>query len=535
MNQSNNSETEGLSKLIPDNDNENIRINSAKLESSINYSDNNNDDYRSIRGYTSEEETNRKIKDEQEEENEFPKEIEYLDFFKKLSVIAFPTMVFYLCVILMQTINLIFVRIKYDSKEIGQSIGASNLYMNCTLFAIVMGLQSGIDTLCSNAYAVKKYYLMGLYLHRARIITHFICFVIVIIHIFTAKYVINLFDLEEKVKSDAIEYLYYSLIYAFFDVQSGANLRYLNVVRKAHVSFIILLVCILFHPLWNYIFLMRLDLGIKGCALSFITGRFLLCLITTWYLWVYPPQPEASFWINKKCFIGLWDYMKFTFGSAVLMCAEWWPFEILTYMTTYISDLDYNVNIYVEQLSALFFSLSVGISFAVTVYISDYIAKYTVKMTKRISYLSTIYTLILGGILSIIVLLLRGSILKLFTTDQDILEKGEPTMLVLSFVVFFKNLQYTFSSILRGLGKQTEASIISIIIFYLVMLTLAYIFGNELKMGVLGIWVAILIGNILASFLFFIMLTFIINWEKVQKETLLRLKNDNKISLLEIN
>lgn len=106
-------------------------------------------------------------------------------------------------------------------------------------------------------------------------------------------------------------------------------------------------------------------------------------------------------------------------------------------------------------------------------------------------------------------------------------------MLVLAFVIFFKNLQYTFSSILRGLGKQTQASVLSIIVFYFVMITLAYILGVEHKMGVLGIWVAILIGNILAGILFFIMLIFIIDWEEVKKETLLRLKNDNKILLLE--
>jgi MATE family multidrug resistance protein len=278
---------------------------------------------------------------------------------------------------------------------------------------------------------------------------------------------------------------------------------------------------------------MWLDMGITGCALSFISGRFLLCLITTLYLWKYPPEQAANFWINKKCFFGLWDYLKFTFGSAILMCAEWWPFEILTYMSTYISDLDYNVNIYIEQLSALFFSLSVGISFAVTVYISDYIAKYTVEMTKRISYISTIYALILGGILSLFIFFSKGFMLKLFTTNEDLLSKGEPVMLVLSFVIFFKNLQYTFSSILRGLGKQTEASILSIVIFYFVMMTLAYIFGIHLKMGVFGIWLAILIGNILASIVFLIMLVFIINWEKVKEETLLRLQNDNKINLLE--
>jgi MATE family multidrug resistance protein len=461
------------------------------------------------------------------------KDLKFFDFVKKLNSIAFPTLLFYLFVILMQTINLVFIRIKYDNNEMGQSIGASNLYINCTLFAVLMGLISGIDTLCANAFAVKKYYLMGLYFQRARIITYGVCIIIVIIHIFTAKYVIDLFDLKESVKRDAVTYLYYSLIYVFFDVQSAIILRYLNVTRKAHISFIILFICILLHPLWNVIFINWLDMGIIGSALAFITGRFLQCVLLTMYIWIYPPVPEASFWLNRKCFLGLYDYFKFSLGSLILMCAEWWPFEILTYLSTKMSYLDYNVHIYAAQLNSLLFSLAIGIGFATTIYISEYIAKHSVKVTKKAAKICLTYAIILAGILSLIVFCLRGIILQLFTTDKDILEKGQNIMLILSFSTFLDCCQYTLSSILRGLGKQSQASIMTVIQFYIVMMSLAYVFGIVLNMGVLGIWIAILIGNFIAFCLYLFMLTCIINWDDVKEDTIKRLNNDNKVILIE--
>jgi MATE family multidrug resistance protein len=525
-------------KLINDITNPNDFDADFNLDLSNNKNKINENTYTFTNSYTNDEYSKTAVENNNEKTDEndiilLPKDLKFWAFVNKLNKIAFPSVLFYLFVILMQTINLIFIRIKYNNNEMGQSIGASNLYINCTLFAVLMGLLSGMDTLCANALAVKKYYLMGLYFHRARIITYGICILIVIIHIFTAKYVIDLFDLKESVKRDAVTYLYYSLIYVFFDVQSAIILRYLNVTRKAHVSFIILFICILFHPLWNLIFINWLDWGIIGSALAFITGRLFQCILLTTYICLYPPVPEASFWINSKCFLGLFEYFKFSLGSLILMCAEWWPFEILTYLSTKMSSLDYNIHIYAAQLNSLLFSLSVGIGFATTIYISEYIAKNSVKVTKKAAKICLTYAFMLVSIVSLIVFCLKGKILEIFTTDKAILEKGENIILLLSFSSFFDCCQYTLSSILRGLGKQSQASIMTIIQFYIIMMTLAYVFGIVLKMGVLGIWIAILIGNFVAFCLYLLMLSCIVNWEDVKEETLKRLNNDNKVVLIE--
>lgn len=462
------------------------------------------------------------------------KNLKFCNFVKKLSLISFPTTLYYLFVLLMQTINLIFIGAKYNSKEMAESISACNLYINCTLFAVTMGIISGMDALCSNAYALKKYYLMGLYVHRARIVTYFVTFIIIIIHIFTAKYVFNLFNLSEKVKADAVVYVYYSLIYAFFDVQSSIVLRYLNVIRKSYIGFIILAICILFHPLWNYIFIYVLDWGLIGSAWAFNIGRIMLFILGTGYLWIFNPVPEASFSINKKCFNlkGLWDFFKYSIGFALLMCAEWWPFELLTLLSSFMSEIDYNVHIYSTQINSLLFSIGVGISLATTIYISDYIAKCDVKIAKKAALYATIYGMMCIGVISVVLFFLRKNILRMFTQNNDIIERGQPVIFYLCFTCFLDTTQYTLSSVLRGLGKQTLASIMGFIQFYLIMLSLAYYFGIYLKMGVTGIWLAILIGDISAAIIFLTNLL-ILDWHKVKEETLKRLENDNKTALLD--
>jgi Na+-driven multidrug efflux pump len=98
------------------------------------------------------------------------------------------------------------------------AIGISNLYLNCTLMSIYMGLVSGIETLCANAYATKQYKLMGYYYQRARIVGYFVTIVIVIFHLCTIQYILGLFSLNDQVITYSSHYVYSILIYVFFDV-----------------------------------------------------------------------------------------------------------------------------------------------------------------------------------------------------------------------------------------------------------------------------------------------------------------------------
>ena len=45
-----------------------------------------------------------------------------------------------------------------------------SLYINTTGFFLGLGLLGGVDTLCSQAYGARSYYLMGLYANISRIV-----------------------------------------------------------------------------------------------------------------------------------------------------------------------------------------------------------------------------------------------------------------------------------------------------------------------------------------------------------------------------
>jgi Na+-driven multidrug efflux pump len=83
--------------------------------------------------------------------------ISFLEFSKQLSIIVFPGMLFYICVMLVGTINLVYISQTYKDEDMIKAIGICHLYFNSTVACIVQGLISSIDSLGSNAYAAKKY------------------------------------------------------------------------------------------------------------------------------------------------------------------------------------------------------------------------------------------------------------------------------------------------------------------------------------------------------------------------------------------
>lgn len=463
------------------------------------------------------------------------KDVKFSYIVKKVSLVAFPGMMFYLFLILLQTLNLAFIGQKYNDDDMIKGIGVSNLYMNCTMFAIVMGLVSGIDTLCSNAYGIKKYKLMGLYVHRARIIGYAATILIVIIHVFTIEKVLRLFNLNERVINYSLKYIYVCLIYVFFDVQTACNFRFLNVIRKSHVNFLVLIIGGLLHPIWNYIFIVYLDWDVVGAGISFTLSRFVICLCSTLYIYIWDPLPESNFCINRACFKGLWSYLKFSLAAAFLLCAEWWAFEIQAIIAISISEDDYTVHIIISQFCSLLYSLCIGFAFSCTIIVGEFIAKSTTFITKKAVY----YTLIFGAFCMIILLgvfyLLDDYIFILFINKENIIKKGMTVVPMLLISEIFDLGQTIMCAAFRGLGRQSSATILTFIQFYVIMTSLSFILGNTLKWGVFGMWVGISIGQA-SAFVLYMILFLCMDFNKIQKEVKLRLETDQKnaISFIEI-
>jgi MATE family multidrug resistance protein len=452
------------------------------------------------------------------------------DAMKEISVLAFPTMLFFSCIFLQQTIALAFVGRKFENndKDIIDGIGISNLYINCCVFSIAIGLISGMETLCSNAFGVKNNYLIGVYIHRARFITLIFVLVLTVFNLFFAVEILRLFSIDENVIYYSTRYIKVSMFYVLIDVFFSINFRFLNIIEKSYINLIVLIISICLHPLWCWIFINVLNLDALGSAISLVISQSINTVLTSLYIWIMDPLPGSIFWPNNDCFKGWWEYLKFTFPSMFLTCAEWWAFEIQAIIAINISKLDYAVHVLIYSINSILYTISIGFGMAATILIGKHITESNTYTARKVAKLIFIYGNIVSLILSSSILFMGSNLLRFFVEDEEIIEKGSPILYLLFAQQIFDISQTIIACYYRGLGKQLMASIIAFVNFYLIQTALSVLFGIVLGMGVLGMWLGIGIGCFITFFTYLATLR-LINLKDIRQETLQRLENDKTI------
>jgi MATE family multidrug resistance protein len=89
------------------------------------------------------------------------------------------------------------------------------------------------------------------------------------------------------------------------------------------------------HSVWCYVFIIRLELDIAGAALANLMHAFCCFIITAIYLSWYAKQPIPFF----SCLPGTFKlqhiktYLAIGTPSILLICLEWWGFEVLVLMS----------------------------------------------------------------------------------------------------------------------------------------------------------------------------------------------------------
>jgi len=112
--------------------------------------------------------------------------------------------------------------------------------------------------------------------------------------------------------------------------------RFLNMMNQTRTPMIAYYVSIAFHILLSYIFVWKLDYGILGTGIaSTLTNSinyiFLLVLSSC-----IPDIKEAITLPDSRALSGLGEYLKLGIPSTVMLCLEFWVFDLMILMAGYI-------------------------------------------------------------------------------------------------------------------------------------------------------------------------------------------------------
>ncbi|XP_047964882.1 protein DETOXIFICATION 27-like [Salvia hispanica] len=212
-------------------------------------------------------------------------------------------------------------------------------------FGLLLGMASALETLCGQAFGAKKYYMLGIYLQRSWIVL-FACCVALLPLFFYATPILKAVgqpdDVAELSGTVALVFIPLHFSFAFtFPLQ-----RFLQSQLKNSVTAYVNLVSFIVHVLMSYLLVYRLSLGLVATAFTLNISWW----ITVFGQFIYVVGggcPHTWTGFSTQAFCGLWDFLKLSASSGVMLCLENWYYRILIVMTGNLK----NATIAVDALS----------------------------------------------------------------------------------------------------------------------------------------------------------------------------------------
>ena len=89
----------------------------------------------------------------------------------------------------------------------------------------------------------------------------------------------------------------------------------------------------LLHLVWLYLFVIYFKMEVIGLGLATLLTNLGLVVMIQIYAWQVPRIRESMICFNKHALQGWGEYLKIGVPDMVMLCAEWWSFEILVILS----------------------------------------------------------------------------------------------------------------------------------------------------------------------------------------------------------
>lgn len=439
---------------------------------------------------------------------------------KEIMKDTIPSIMGLLFIFICETINIVYIGMTNDSNNIA-SIGLGTIFINATGYILGVGLLGGLDTLCSQSFGAREFYLVGIYSNIARIIVTVFFLIVCIPCIFYCETLLLLMGQEEVVSAGAGIFVKSMIPALFLGLQYNTNLRYVQSMNIFLPGMIVTLITAIYHPLWCYIFIIYFGFGLVGAGISMGITQLLNFIMICIYIHKMNPHPDTYFYPNEDT----WnidrfkEYIKYAIPASILFAADWLGFDFLTIMASYMGPVDLAANVCLFNFITLIFMIPMGLSFASTTLVGNSIGSGNIIKAKNYAKISVILGIIIVSSTTMFIVFFRNLIPFLYTNDLIIANLVTNLLGIYIWFGIVDAIQIILNGIIKGLGKQKVASIVALVILYPVMLPLAYLLAFVLNYGIYGLWYSQLISVFLLAISYFIII-FCLDWQEISDQSI---------------
>ncbi|KAM3936103.1 multidrug and toxin extrusion protein 2-like [Leptodactylus fuscus] len=420
----------------------------------------------------------------------------FCDEAKKLLALAIPVFLSQLTVFLMFFVSSIFCghlgKIELDSVSLAVTV------ITVTGISVSFGMTSACDTLMSQTYGSKNLKRVGTILQRGILIVLLCCFLCWAIFINTEQ-ILLLCKQHKDVARLTQKYImiFFPALPAVFLLQLQAKyLQNQNIMWPQVFTGILVNII---NAVANAILMYGLKMGVEGSAWANTISQWAMALSLFIYIIVKKLHVKTWGGWSKDCLQEWGQFMSLAIPSVLMVCVEWWSFEIGGFLAGLISVVELGGQAAMMELVTVSVMLPIGLGTAASVRIGNALGAGEAEQAKKTSKVVLCFGVLSGLMAGCCLAVLKNLIGYVFTTDRDVVVLISHIMIVFAPFHLCDATNITSGGVLRGMGRQRIGAITNVIGYYVIGLPLGISLMFLVKLGVIGFWTGMLCPVVLQT------------------------------------
>ncbi|KAH9565320.1 hypothetical protein CY35_04G071300 [Sphagnum magellanicum] len=402
------------------------------------------------------------------------------------------------------------------------SLGNSFVFM--IGFDSLIGLASGLETLCGQAYGAKEYHLLRIYLRRG-VFVLLIAALPISLAVFYMAPILVAFGENTELAAHAqvfgrwlipslVTYTFLSPLVNFCQCQHMV----VSVMWAEAVAFSLQLpIC--------FLLITKLKIGYQAGAVAFSTAVIFEALaLATIVRFSSKGKKVFSSFSMHEVLHDMVGFLKLAVPAAGMTCLERWTYQILSLLAGLLPHSEIELAAFTISVSLLALTKlpSTALSVSASVRVSNELGAGRPHAAKFSVFMSIMMSMGVGIIMAAMVLLPQNVWGHAFSKEQEVLDRVSMVAPYLAAVTILNCIQVVLSGVMRGIGLQKVGAYTNLGAYYGVGLATAMILIFVFQFDGRGLWIGMLCG-VMAQTVALTTISLFLNWESLSKEALKRI------------
>ncbi|CAN6237887.1 unnamed protein product [Urochloa humidicola] len=394
------------------------------------------------------------------------------------------------------------------------SASLATSFAGVTGFSLLAGMACNLDTLCGQAHGARQHHQLGVYKQRAMLVLALTSLPVAGVWAYTGR-ILAWAGQDPEIAAGAGGYIRWMIPALFAYGALQCHVRFLqtqNLVVPVMLTSAATAAC---HPAVCWLLVRGVGMGRDGAALangvSYLANLSFLAV----YVRVSPACRDTWTGFSREAFRGVYDFLRLAVPSAVMVCMEWWSFELLVLLSGLLPNpkLETAVLSICLNTNGFAFMVPLGLGGAISTRVSNELGAGRPEAARLATRVVVVLSLAVGVFEGLAMVLVRNLWGYAYSNEEEVARYVARMMPILAVSIVFDGLQCVLSGVVRGCGRQKVGAFMNLAAYYLAGIPSAFVFAFVWHLGGMGLWFRIMCG-LVVQMLLLLSITLFTNWNK---------------------